>query len=177
MGTKSDAESTPPPPDWVVSPPDEFHPYWVGNGWFQVAKFYAPKPAEVRSMLLALRKKFRWPKTFAAQVFGVTTSALEKWEVGDRDPNGAAAKLIFLLYSQLVDSTNNVRNVWDLAWWGKVPCRDSINLLIAFSGTYFLPRDVVLKWVDAAEAAEAEKLAANQGSSADPANSHAPAAP
>ena len=158
MEDKNDTKSK--TPGWVVSPPDEFHPTWEGNGYFQFAKLIAPKPAEVRRMLFALRKKFRWPQTFAAQVFGVTPGAITKWETGQRDPNGAAVKLIFLLYSQLVDGTDMVRNVWDLAYWGKVPCRESIKELIAFSGTYFLPDNVVLQWIAAAEAA---RLAANQG--------------
>lgn len=136
--------------DWVISPPDEIHPLLTGEGALDVAELFAPKPAEVRRMLLALRKRLRWSQPFAAMVLGVTPSAIAKWESCDRQANGAAAKLIFLLYSELIEP-GKIRNVWDLALWGGIPCRGSALQLAAVSGTYFIPNGIVELWLKTLE--------------------------
>src|SRR5262245_42085026 len=86
--------------EWIVSFPDEVHATLTGEAITATSGIlFAPKPQEIRRMLRALRREQRWSQAFAASVLGVTESAVVKWEAGKRDPNGAAAKLIFLLYS------------------------------------------------------------------------------
>lgn len=117
-------------------------------GWSDI---FAPEPARLRQMLLELRKKHRWSQRFTAAVLGVSLSALIKWEAGKRNPNGAAAKLIFLLHSLIVEKSAKVKNAWDLASWGTFPCRDSLAQAafweLTLNGTHFLPEgDLVVWW-------------------------------
>jgi hypothetical protein len=129
--------------DWFVSPPDEVHPEWGGEMVGKISELlYAPSAEEIRSMLIALRQQQRWSQAFAAAVLGVTEGAVVKWEAGNRKPNGAAAKLIFFLHSQIVEKADKVRNAWDLATWGKVPCRNGLPL-IQLCGTYWVSNDVM----------------------------------
>jgi hypothetical protein len=87
----------------IFSPPDELHPTLGGASVAQLSDIFAPKPERLRQMLLELRKQHHWSQGFAVGVLGVSLSALVKWEAGTRNPNGAAAKLIFLLHSLLVE--------------------------------------------------------------------------
>src|SRR5207249_11879606 len=100
--------------DWVISPPDEIHPTFGGAGLIGLARAFAPRPEEIRRMLLALREQHRWSQGFAASMLGVSMSALVKWEAGTREPRGCAAKMIFLLYGLLIDK-EKVKNCWDVA--------------------------------------------------------------
>jgi transcriptional regulator with XRE-family HTH domain len=129
--------------EWIVSPPDEVHPPISGEEAGNLsALLYAPSSVEIREMLLALRLRQRWSQAFTAAVLGVTEGAVVKWESGKRKPNGAAAKLIFLLHSQIVEKADKVKNCWDLAFWGGLPCRNSLPLL-AISGTYWVPDHIM----------------------------------
>jgi len=130
--------------DVVISPPDEFHPLLGGDDALMVANTFRPEPAELRRMLRSLRKRLGLAQSLTAALLGVTKSAVVKWESGERTPTGAAAKMIFLLYSRLLDPSGKVRNVWDIAFWGRIPCRDSVReaaLLgktLEIGGTYFV---------------------------------------
>jgi DNA-binding XRE family transcriptional regulator len=129
--------------EWVISPPDEFHPLVNGDTIGKVADLlYAPSGEEIRGMLFELRRQQRWSQAFAAAVLGVTEGAVVKWEAGNRKPNGAARKLIFLLYSQIVERSGKVKNCWDLACWGGMPCRNTIPLL-NLCATYWVPDEVM----------------------------------
>lgn len=129
--------------EWVVSPPDEVHPSFGGQAAANLsAAIFAPSPEQIRDMLIALRHHQRWSQAFAAAVLGVSESAVVKWELGKREPNGAAAKLIFLLHSQIIEKSDKIKNCWDLAFWGRFPCRNSIQLA-ALAGTYWVPASVI----------------------------------
>jgi DNA-binding transcriptional regulator YiaG len=104
-----------------ASLPGEDRPLVSGESARLLAKAFAPKPGEVRQMLIKLRKRYGWSQADAARALGVTTSAVVKWEGGDREANGAAAKLIFLLHTLLIDAAGKVKNVQDLAFWGHNP--------------------------------------------------------
>jgi len=115
--------------DWVLSPGEKHPQAFFGEGGLGLMHLYAPTNLELRRMLLALRRKLGWSQSAAAGVMGVTKSAIVKWESGKRKPTGASAKMIFFLHSQLVNKSNKVRNAWDLAFWGKAPCRGSFEQL------------------------------------------------
>jgi DNA-binding transcriptional regulator YiaG len=148
--------------DFVMSPPGEIHLVfaWGGQATASMSSALTPKDEVIREMLLSLRRQHRWSQGFAAAVLGVSVSTLVKWESGKRNPNGSARKLVFLLYGQLVDKSI-VKNCWDLAFWGRFPCRgpeDGCELQV--SGTYFVPEKVVLPLIETV--AEAAPQAANQ---------------
>jgi hypothetical protein len=111
----------------VVSLPDEFHPFFGQTGNLLFAEAFAPTDREIRRMLIALRRRLGWSRGFAAAEIGVTESAIEKWEKGRRRPRGASRKLIWFLHSQFVLNDGKVKNAWDLACWGGIPCPDSIR--------------------------------------------------
>jgi transcriptional regulator with XRE-family HTH domain len=120
-----------------ISLPCELHAALAGATMISVGKVFEPGPEEIKQMLLDLRKEHRWSQGFAASVLGVSVSALSKWEVGLRVPNGAAAKLIFLLY-HIFMKTGKVKNAWDLTVWGKSPCRDRDDEFAELFGTHFV---------------------------------------
>ena len=141
--------------DWVISPPDEVHPNLGGEGVIGLAAVFAPKTTEIRHMLLRLRRRHRWSQGFAAAVLGASRSTLVKWESGERNPCGPAAKLIFLLYHRLIEK-DKVRNCWDLAFWGKFPCRaegveELLQGLIELNGTCFVPEEQALQSIESCD--------------------------
>jgi len=60
------------PSDFVVSPPDEFHPLLGGDHALALARIFAPKPLEIRQMLKSLRLHLGWSQAFASTVIKVT---------------------------------------------------------------------------------------------------------
>ncbi len=125
--------------DWVVSPPDELHPFLTGEEALRLSDCYAPSAKEVRRMLLALRARLRWSQGFAAAVFGVGRSTIVKWEAGSRTPIGTSRKLVFLIYKTVFEQ-GRIKNFWDLALWGAVPCRASTPQAIHLAATHFVPQ-------------------------------------
>ena len=139
----------------MISAPDEFHPNLGGEGVIGLAAVFAPKTTEIRHMLLRLRRRHRWSQGFAAAVLGASRSTLVKWESGERNPCGPAAKLIFLLYHRLIEK-DKVRNCWDLAFWGKFPCRaegveELLQGLIELNGTCFVPEEQALQSIESCD--------------------------
>lgn len=133
-----------------MSPPDEIHPSIGVEGMLRLSDCFAPEPKKVRRMLLALRRHHRWSQRFAAAVFGVPITTMTKWESGKRNPSGAAAKFIFLLHALLVEKTT-VKNCWDLAHWGKFPCRGDLVAAIVLGGTYSVPEETIREWAGPGE--------------------------
>jgi DNA-binding XRE family transcriptional regulator len=134
-------------PDWVISSPGEIHPTLGGDDMLSLADCFAPRPSEFRQMLLKLRRHHRWSQGVAAAILGASRSTLVKWELGLRSPSGPAAKMIFLLYHLLIEK-QKVKNCWDLAVWGRVPCRgDGLDQLsLALVGTYFVSNNTMLQF-------------------------------
>jgi DNA-binding transcriptional regulator YiaG len=139
-------------PEIAISLPNELHLALAGATMNSVGKIFEPEPEKIREMLPALRKQHRWPQGFAASVLGVSTSAVAKWEIGARTPNGAAKKLIFLLY-HVYFKTGKIKNAWDLTVWGGSPCRDRDDQFSELTGTYF----VTLSDLEKAAASPEEK--------------------
>jgi len=141
----------------VVSPPDEFHPFFGQNLNLGLAEIAAPKSPEIRQMLLELRKLLGWSRGFAASVIGVTESSIEKWEKGRRRPTGAARKFIWFLHSHFIRKDDKIRNAWDLATWGQIPCRGSFAKLRKFVPTLYVKEEIFQ------ELAKAHNLASKTG--------------
>ncbi|HEY2329251.1 MAG TPA: helix-turn-helix domain-containing protein [Verrucomicrobiae bacterium] len=51
----------------------------------------------IRSNFIRLRQKLRWSRAGMAAFLGVDRSVLRRWETGERNPSGAARRLIWLL--------------------------------------------------------------------------------
>jgi hypothetical protein len=82
------------------------------------AVHFAPSGAEVREILLTLRSTLRWSRPMLAAFLGVSRDALRRWETGERNPNGAARRLIWLV-GLLVTDRAKLQNAMDLVFWGK----------------------------------------------------------
>ena len=138
--------------NWTYSSPGDFHPTLGAVGMQAIARVFAPEPREIVQMLKQLRAHHRWTRAFAAAVVGVNSSTVLKWEAGTRIPSGSAAKLIFLLFSQLVAKDNKVRNAWDLAAWGRLPGHLIDKVLanldtLQVEGTFLIPKEEALEAV------------------------------
>ena len=77
----------------------------------------APKTEEIRQMLIQLRTHFKWSQAYAAAVFGVPKATVRAWERAERNPSGAARKLIWLIHTWFF-KTVPLRNSRDISSWG-----------------------------------------------------------
>jgi len=101
---------------------------WVGNesGFYlkfsgelmsELANIFAPNPEQIRRMLFELRSRLAWSQAYLGAVLGVPKATLRKWELGQRNPSGAAKKLIWLLHALFLNP-GAARNDRDIASWG-----------------------------------------------------------
>jgi DNA-binding transcriptional regulator YiaG len=109
-----------------------FPPYYVGtmtpDGWpvatlsgntyELLERGFAPTAKEARVTLFRLRQKLRWSRTTMAAFLGVSQSVLRRWETGERNPSGAARRLIWLL-NLLATEPDSLKNAMDLILWGQ----------------------------------------------------------
>lgn len=77
---------------------------------------FAPSAPEVRKVLLQLRGDLRWPRSMLAAFLGVSRDVVRRWETGERNPSGAARRLIWLLHL-LVICPEKLRSGLDLIFW------------------------------------------------------------
>jgi len=125
-----------PPPETLKTPPKpalkfSYPPYYVGTMesdvpivslpgalYESLERGYAPSAAESRTTLLELRAKLRWSRPMMAAFLGVKREVLRKWENGERNPSGAARRLIWLM-SVLAFDRAKLQSGLDLIFWGR----------------------------------------------------------
>jgi hypothetical protein len=108
-----------------------FPPYYVGTVeaglpimslpgelYEGLERSYAPTAAEATGMLLALRERLRWSRPMLAAFLGVSRDVVRRWETGERNPSGAARRLIWLLV-MLVCNRAKLQDAMDLLVWCK----------------------------------------------------------
>ncbi len=79
---------------------------------------FAPTAAEASGTLRDLREKLRWSRPMLAAFLGVSRDVVRRWETGQRNPSGAARRLIWLLV-MLVCNRAKLQDAMDLFCWGK----------------------------------------------------------
>lgn len=78
---------------------------------------FAPSALETSAMLIALREKLGWSRPMLAAFLGVNRDVVRRWETGERNPSGAARRLIWLLGLLLTDR-NKLQDGMDMIVWG-----------------------------------------------------------
>lgn len=89
-----------------------------GDTYEMLERGLAPTAEEVRATLTQLRQKLRWSRPIMSAFLGVDRGVLRSWEVGDRNPSGAARRLIWLL-DLLAREPDKLKTAFDLIVWGK----------------------------------------------------------
>jgi len=108
-----------------------FPPYYVGTvendlpimslpgeNYEIVERSVALSALEARGILLTMRQKLRWPRAMLAAYMGVSRETLRRWEDGERNPNGAARRLIWLL-NEFAFNPKKLKSAMDLMFWGR----------------------------------------------------------
>lgn len=93
-------------------------PTLSGQGYKDLETHFAPSGAETRETLLALRAKLRWSRPMLAAFLGVSRDVVRRWETGERQPSGAARRLVWLMKTLLFDRAT-LHDGMDLVLWGK----------------------------------------------------------
>jgi DNA-binding XRE family transcriptional regulator len=89
-----------------------------GECWKDLERGLAPAAGEARQTLLGLRSELRWPRSALAAFMGVSRDVVRRWETGERNPSGAARRLIWLL-DLLARRPEKLKSGLDLIFWGK----------------------------------------------------------
>jgi DNA-binding transcriptional regulator YiaG len=108
-----------------------FPPYYVGvvesgavfaslpgENYELMERALAPSGAEVRAMLINMRSKLLWSRPMLAAYMGVSRDVVRRWEDGSRNPNGAARRLVWMLY-QLAFHPTKLKSAVDVIMWGR----------------------------------------------------------
>jgi DNA-binding transcriptional regulator YiaG len=108
-----------------------FPPYYVGvvesgavfaslpgENYELLERALAPSGAEVRAMLIHMRSKLLWSRPMLAAYMGISRDVVRRWEDGSRNPNGAARRLIWMLY-QLAFHPTKLKSAVDVMFWGR----------------------------------------------------------
>ena len=89
-----------------------------GENYELLAQALAPSVAEVRAMLINMRTQLRWSRPMLGAYRGVGRDVVRRWEDGTRNPNGAARRLIWMLYN-LAFHPKKLKNAVDVILWGR----------------------------------------------------------
>ena len=89
-----------------------------GDTYEMLERGLAPTAEEVKVTLFRLRQKLRWSRAGMAAFVGVNQSVLRRWETGERNPSGAARRLIWLL-DLLAREPDKLKTAFDLILWGR----------------------------------------------------------
>ncbi|MFZ0827529.1 MAG: helix-turn-helix domain-containing protein [Verrucomicrobiia bacterium] len=89
-----------------------------GNTYELLERGFAPTAEQAKITLCRLRQKLRWSRSCMAAFMGVSQSVLRRWETGQRNPSGAARRLIWLL-DILANQPDALKSALDLVVWGK----------------------------------------------------------
>jgi len=92
--------------------------HYTGRVWEAVGRYSAPTPVEIRETLIGFRKHLGWSRASLAAFLGVTHDVIRRWETGERTPNGAARRLIWLV-STLTLQPDKLRSALDVICWGQ----------------------------------------------------------
>jgi len=87
-----------------------------GNAWKLIEEANAPTVKEFRLGLLGLRARLGWSRSMLSAFLGVGKDTLRRWESGERNPSGAARRLIWLV-GRLVGGSAQARDGLDLVFW------------------------------------------------------------
>jgi DNA-binding transcriptional regulator YiaG len=93
-------------------------PDFSGEVWQCVERDLAINATQARSLLLQLRSKLRWSRPKLAAFLGVSPHVVRRWETGQRNPSGAARRLIWLLHL-LITAPQKLTSGLDLIVWGR----------------------------------------------------------
>ncbi len=89
-----------------------------GDSYEMLERGLAPTAHESRMRLIRLRQKLRWSRAGMAAYLGVDRSVLRRWETGERNPSGAARRLIWLL-DVLAHEPDKLKSAVDFFVWGR----------------------------------------------------------
>jgi hypothetical protein len=89
-----------------------------GELYESLERGFAPGAADVRQILLRLRGELNWPRSMLAAFIGVSRDVVRRWESGERNPCGAARRLIWLL-DLLARHPKKLQSGLDLIFWGR----------------------------------------------------------
>jgi DNA-binding transcriptional regulator YiaG len=89
-----------------------------GATYEMLERGFAPTADEAKMTLFRLRQKLRWSRAGMAAFMGVSQSVLRRWETGQRNPSGAARRLIWLM-DLLAHEPDKLKTAVDLIFWGK----------------------------------------------------------
>jgi len=91
---------------------------YPGDTYEILERSLMPTGEEVRQMLLTMRRELRWSRPALAAFMGVSRDVIRRWETGQRNPNGAARRLIWVL-NQLAFHPKQLKSAMDLIFWGR----------------------------------------------------------
>jgi DNA-binding transcriptional regulator YiaG len=91
---------------------------YPGRLWESLKNDLAPTVSEVREMLIRQRRELRWSRSTQAGFLGVSRHVIRRWETGERNPSGAARRLIWLV-NKLMADPKSLRHAFDFIYWGK----------------------------------------------------------
>lgn len=89
-----------------------------GDYYEALGKSLAPSASEARRILINLRRNLRWSRPTMAAFLGASVHTVVRWEMGERNPSGAARRLIWLL-NQIVTDPGQLASAFDLMVWGQ----------------------------------------------------------
>lgn len=89
-----------------------------GDTYEMLERGLAPTAQESRMTLIRLRQTLRWSRAGMAAYLGVNRGVLRRWETGERNPSGAARRLIWLL-DVLAHEPDKLKSAVDLFVWGR----------------------------------------------------------
>ena len=89
-----------------------------GDTYEMLERGFAPGPATTKLTLIRLRKHLRWSRPVMAAFLGVSRDVLRRWETGERNPSGAARRLIWLM-DLLTREPDKLKTSFDLMVWGR----------------------------------------------------------
>lgn len=90
----------------------------AGASYKMLERGLAPTAGECKDILIRLRQNFRWSRSMLGAFMGVSREVVRRWENGDRNPSGAARRLIWLL-NLLAHEPDKLKTAFDLVVWGK----------------------------------------------------------
>jgi DNA-binding XRE family transcriptional regulator len=126
MNNQTSSDNSPKKPLCYAVPPyflgtlDNELPVWCipGEMYASLASDYAPTANDCKNILVSMRSQLHWSRPMLSAFLGVSRETLRKWETGERNPNSAARRLIWLT-NMLVCDRSKLESGLDLIFWGR----------------------------------------------------------